>query len=79
MSFLLVRPTNLQFEDWSDQVNFDLSSIDGVLPIVGAESEWEQWAENILTNPNIGKYNPPNPQFFNQWQEWAEHFVRSLE
>jgi hypothetical protein len=79
MGLLLTRPNHLQFEDWADQIRMDITAKYGIAPKYSFSQEWQQWAEYLLTIPQISRFNAPDPHYFESWQDWADALIRTLE
>jgi hypothetical protein len=55
--------------------------VQNLAPIMNAPKlldpkEWREWAMSVTSNPSIRKFQPPDPNFFEDWQDWAERFVQ---
>lgn len=72
----IVSPTGITLLDWADQLVLDLSQY-GVIGRLEAESEWQDWAMQLLNNTTLGR-NLPNPYNFTEWKEWAERLYGVL-
>ncbi len=72
---IIVRPTNIELQDWADTVCLDLD-VYGVVARLQSE-DWQGWAAQFLNNVEIGK-NVPNPYNFADWQEWAQRFCDTV-
>lgn len=76
MSVSIVRPVGISLTDWCDQLVLDLSQY-GVIGQLQDESEWREWAMQLLNNTTLGR-NLPNPYNFTEWKEWAERLCGAL-
>lgn len=41
--------------------------------------EWRSWARNLIQYAQVSKFNPPNPDSFEDWREWAERYNNTVE
>jgi len=73
---IITFPTNMQLNDWSDQVVLDLDQHGVFSKLV--DDDWRQWGTQFLGNTELGSYNLPNPYYFGDWQDWAERFCGAL-
>lgn len=75
---LVTRPTGLRFTDWGAQIVLDLE-VGGLASIPSSEEAWQEWARGVVQIPQVSRYNPPNPFFYDKWLNWAEHFVIGVQ
>lgn len=57
--------------EWTDQMAQTLP-----FPVVRLfeVDNWKEWARNLIQYPTVSAFNPPDPEFFNDWREWAVRF-----
>lgn len=67
----MIDPTDMSAVDWMNQTTFFLP----VAPMtVSQEEDWRAWAFHALQSPAIARFNPPQPDAFDDWREWAYRF-----
>jgi hypothetical protein len=72
---MIIDPRGLTATEWCDYMADELT----VLPMkIARDEDWRDWARHVIQDPSIARHNPPNPEFFEDWQEWAFRFNESV-
>lgn len=72
----MINPIGMTAVDWANRMALFLPQV--VPMIIYAETEWKNWARHVIQHPDISKYNPPNPDSFDDWVLWAQRFNQSV-
>lgn len=72
----MIDPRHLNVIQWTDRMAATLPF--PVLRLLDPE-EWRGWARNLIQYPQISAFNPPDPEFFVDWEQWAERFNQIVE
>ena len=62
--------------EWTDRMALLLQNIHPLK--IDREQDWRAWARHVIQSAAISQYNPPNPDFFEDWQEWAHRFNETV-
>jgi len=74
----MIDPRNIaSVSDWCDLMVQELSPV-VLAPRLLDENEWRHWAVSIVSNPGIRQFQPPDPEFFDDWREWAIRFNQAV-
>ncbi len=65
-------------KEWVEYSTAPLSRLVGTVPILSTNIGWVDWAYNLIQLPEIQKFSPPDPRYFNNWQEWAFRFNQAV-
>lgn len=71
----MIDPRGMTVTDWCHQMVQNLAPIMNAPKLLDPK-EWREWAMSVTSNPSIRKFQPPDPNFFEDWQDWAERFVQ---
>lgn len=75
---ILPQPAGLSWPEWSQRVYGDLvDALGTIIPLPGAEESWQDWAEQIVSDPELDEI--PSPEVFSTWQEWGDRMVEAME
>ena len=72
----MIDPRFMDVVEWTDRMAMDLPFVSERL--LDAD-EWRSWARNVIRYPQISIFNPPDPDFFEDWRKWAERFNQIVE
>lgn len=68
----MIDPNFMTAIEWTDRMALLLPSIQPLR--LDRDEDWRAWATHVLQSPEISKYNPPNPEIFQEFREWASRF-----
>lgn len=71
----MILPVNIDVVSWADAMTVTLSRY-GSVGVLRDAAGWRSWARNVSQLPTISSQNPPNPDFFEDWQDWAARFIQ---
>lgn len=73
--FATIFPFGLTLQQWADAfVNANTYGV--IFPRLMQESDYERWAAEVVHNPVLAGYNPPQPG--PDWQVWAQQLNQVL-
>ena len=78
MGYSVTLPVGMELQDWANQVCLDLSASGAVINILVDGKQWQKWALSFMNQPDISRFNPPNPLEFQDWVDWANRFVQTV-
>lgn len=72
----MIDPRFLDVLEWTDRMALLLP-----FPVfkLGEENRWRDWARYVQSFPQISIFNPPVPDYFEDWREWATRFNQTVE
>lgn len=73
---MITRPSGMSFNDWANQVVFDLTSTATIGRPDGFNT-WQDWAVQVLNGGEISRA-APNPYLFDNWKDWAERLCETI-
>lgn len=71
----MIDPIGMTAVEWTDRMAI-------LLPVttmkINREQDWRVWARHVLQATEISRYNPPQPDAFDDWTEWARRFNQTV-
>ena len=67
----------MEQQQWADAVCLILQQYQGIPPLSG--DDWQSWGTSIVSNPQLGKFGPPDPYRFDDFKDWAEKVAAALQ
>ncbi len=74
----MIDPRGLTVTDWTDSMVYTLERY-GTISRLDDPANWQNWALGVVAFFAVGKQNPPNPLYYEDWQEWAFAFTRAVQ
>lgn len=71
----MINPIGMTAVEWTDRMALLLRV--STLRI-DREEDWKAWARHVIQSPEISRYNPPQPETFDEWTEWAWRFNQTV-
>lgn len=70
-----IDPRGTTATDWCDRMTLDLESF-GPIPRLIRDSDWKQWARDVVELSGISNLNPPGPDVYadEEFERWAIDF-----
>lgn len=65
------------FEEWVNATELSLRKLTILTPIP-ADENWKRWAYEVIQDPALEQYRPPDPTAFDDWREWATRFNETV-
>jgi hypothetical protein len=72
-----IDPRNMDPATWCNLMVQNMAPLVNA-PRVFTADGWRDWANSVVSSPEVQAFQPPNPNFFDNWQEWAERFVQAV-
>lgn len=72
----------LYFDDvceWTDRMNSFVQIGTGTTQKLLDPKDWQNWAMNLVGDPDFIGFDTPNPYDFEDWREWASLFFLTQE
>lgn len=71
----IIDPQGSTPRDWCDRMVLELEQF-GTIPILVREMSWKDWGRQVISLPEISRFDPPSPELFgdNDFVEWATYF-----
>ncbi len=74
------NPLYMPFQRYASDLARRLEYAGAPAPIPPAdEKNWQPWAVSVVGLPQVSRYNPPNPLYFNDWRVWATRFASTYD
>jgi hypothetical protein len=69
----VIHPRGMSPRDWCDRMVLELDRF-GTIPVIMADEEWKQWGREVIQLSEISIFDPPAPDFYEDFEEWAIDF-----
>lgn len=68
----MINPAGMTAIEWTDRMALLLPEVTAMK--IFHETDWRAWARHVLQSPRVARFNPPNPDYFDNWRVWADRF-----
>lgn len=76
---MILNPAHMEVIEWTDQLSKFQEIGNGTTQKLLDPDEWQDWATNLIGDPDFIGFDTPNPYDFTDWREWAELFFLTQE
>jgi hypothetical protein len=63
--------------EYMDQTVLLLGSL-GTFPVYTRGMSWKDWASAVVLLPSVSKFQPPDPNKYDDWLSWASDFNKTV-
>jgi len=71
---MIVDPKYMEVIEWTDAMNGFYEIGTGTVQRLLDPDEWQEWAQNLVGDPDEVGRDAPVPYDFDDWREWASLF-----
>lgn len=72
----MIDPRGMSVIEWTDRM---AQLLPNITPLkLYRPEDWRVWARHVLQSTSISRYNPPNPDQFEDWTLWADRFNQTV-
>lgn len=71
---MILNPFYMNVMDWADALNQFYEIGGSTTAKLDKPSEWQDWAQNLVGDPDEVGRDAPVPYDFDDWREWASLF-----
>lgn len=72
--YIDVYPENMSWDDWMSSV---INITDSYNLSIVEESEWQEFARELLDTPELSAFGLPDPDAFEDWADWANNLLNA--
>lgn len=72
----MINPEGMTAVEWTDRMSLLLPEV--LVMKINRDDEWKAWARHVLQSPRVSRYNPPNPDSYEDWKLWADRFNQTV-
>lgn len=76
---MILNPYYMDVFEWTDRIASFVELGNGTTQKLEHASEWQDWALNLVGDPDDIGQDTPNPYDFTDWREWASLFFLTQE
>lgn len=71
---MILNPKGMEVIEWTDQMAKFSEIGNGTTQKLTDPEKWQDWAMNLVGDPDEIGQDSPVPYDFDEWQDWAELF-----
>ena len=76
---MILNPYYMDVIEWSDKLALFPEVSNGTTQKLEDPEKWQDWATNLIGDPDDIGWDTPNPYDFDDWREWAAAFFLTQE
>lgn len=76
---MILNPYYMDIFDWTDSMNQFFEVGTGTAQKLEDAEDWQDWAQNLIGNPDEIGRDAPVPYDFHDWREWGSLFFLTQE
>jgi len=76
---MILNPYYMGVIEWTNGMNSFYEIGTGTVQSLEKEEDWQEWAMNLVGDPDEIGRDAPNPFDFEDWREWASAFFLTQE
>ena len=76
---MILDPHYMDVIEWTDKLNLFGNIGTGTAQKLDDPDDWQNWALNLVGDPDEIGLDTPNPYDFDDWREWASLFFLTQE
>jgi hypothetical protein len=67
----------MEMREWADACGLIMQSYSNIMRLDG--DDWRSWGLSIMSSPQLGKFDMPNPYSYHDWRDWADNMTVTLQ
>ena len=76
---MILNPYYMDVIEWTDKLALFPDIGNGTTQKLEDPARWQEWAANLIGDPDDIGWDTPNPYDFDDWREWAAAFFLTQE
>lgn len=77
MAVQVIDPFGMRATEWTDAMTINLEQF-GNLARLDDETQWREWALQLMTLGSLSGTTVPDPYVFISWEPWAQALNKNL-